>query len=628
LSKSLVRAKPPARLILFAFILTLGPLWAQSGLSCDVAAGWNGVIRSGRYTPVIVSMENGGKKLACTVSVDVVSGNEFRHTIVTQTYAQAVSLPAHSRRRLSFALPIPNPSRPLVVRVDSGGRELFRGSVDVSDMIVTERIVVAVSSELSLDFLSDLLESTRVVYPHVENLPDRWSGYDGADAVLVHDTAFQNLRATQVSALTQWVFAGGILVVSGGPSALQLKAAGLEPLLPVEVTGIVPRSGIASLGRLFGGFSAPRGSMVLAASRLAAGSSALAEEDGIPIIATRHFGHGQVRFLAFDCAQAPMNAWPGNKAMWRMLAGGATARIRGGETPNPVDDPWLKASLGGGSYAFPRGSALLFFIILYLLAVYLIVIGGQGRMRPSVRAALLVAAALAASAAGWALFDRVLFRGGSLLVEASTAETVSGDGLALVRERVGLFSVGSGTVDLAVSRGGVAAGETLPPRDIVRGGRFRVEEGEGTRFSEIRLSRFDDRMISLEAVVELDVRMAVRKGPGSLLVSVSNGSPYALQGCFLSYFGALYPFGDVPGKSTVERVVKPFGNVDRGRSRAADSVLGDERRRALWGQVGSGFEKGSPLFFAWLDRSPLPLERPRSFRAVDDPLHLLVVESR
>jgi hypothetical protein len=179
---------------------------AQSGLSMDVALGWNGVVRAERYTPVIVSLENSGRKISCTVKLDVVSGSEIRGTQSVLTLAQDASIPARSRKRLFFVFPMPVAYRPLGVRVISGDKEILTQSIDLGGAMISDKLIVAVSSELSMDFLSSLMQGVRVVYPHVENLPESWAGYDGVDTVVFHDSAFQSLRSAQVAALTQWVF--------------------------------------------------------------------------------------------------------------------------------------------------------------------------------------------------------------------------------------------------------------------------------------------------------------------------------------------------------------------------------------------------------------------------------------
>ncbi len=120
-------------------------------------------------------------------------------------------------------------------------------------MATSNRLVAAISSDLSLDYLSGLSDGTgelHVAYPRIDDLPDSWAGDDGVELVVVHDTYFQSIGAAQAKALQEWVVSGGSVAFCGGAAALQLSSTGLSALVPVEVDGIVERTGLPSLGEL------------------------------------------------------------------------------------------------------------------------------------------------------------------------------------------------------------------------------------------------------------------------------------------------------------------------------------------------------------------------------------------
>jgi hypothetical protein len=563
----------------------------------DIAVGWNGALRSGYYAPLIVSIENPGKKLQCTVSIDLRAGSELRGTVFTSAYSQELALPARSGKRLFFTLPFSNATLPLIARVESGGAELLRREVDVSPMMVDERLIVGISSELSLDFLSELIEGVRVVYPHTENLPDGWSGYDAVDIVVVHDTAFQNLRAAQVSALERWVFSGGVLVVSGGPPALQLLTSGLQRLLPVEIEDLVPRNAIRSLDDAVGEGSVLAGEMIIARSRPLSGT-VLAEEDGIPILAERRLGSGFVRFIAFDCTQKPAVSWRGNAALWKALAAGSGRPAAAPAGSEPVDEPWLKGILGAPDLSFPSGMTLLMTLTGYFLAVLAATIRRKkGGISAATRAVLLLCLTVTATLSAWIFFRGILFHG-SFMVEASVAEAVSGDGLAKVTGKVGLFSAGGGDFGLSTPEKAVTAADVVPLHRGSTARRMLIETANGTEFKSIHLGRFGSRLLTLGTVMEMKVSADISDS-GLLVI---NGSPYALEGCFLRYKSALYPIGDVPSGKSVRRTFSLSGGVEG----EADAVP-DARRLAFFREVRDGFDRETTLLFGWLDSSPLSL---------------------
>ncbi len=586
----------------------------------DVAVGWNGVLRAGRYAPLIVSLENPGKKIECVVSVEVKTGSELRETVFTSTHSQAVVLPARAGKRLFFTLPFSSATLPLAVTVVSGGAKLLEQEVDVGSMIVEEKLVVGISSELSLDFLSETIGGVRVVYPHIENLPDGWAGYDAVDVIVIHDTAFQNLRAAQVSALEKWVFSGGVLVFSGGPPALQFPASGLKRLLPVEVTDLVQKGSIRSIAAAAGARAPLTGEMIVARSR--PGSAAvLAEEDGIPILVERGLGKGFIRWLAFDCTQRPAVSWSGNAALWKRLSAGAGQRPEEavvGEN-EPVDEPWFKGMVGDPSLTFPSGTTLFLTLALYFLAIVgLDLKRKRGGMAPYTRAALLTLTAAAAGVSMWILFRGVLFRD-NFMVEASVAETVSGDGLARITEKVGIFSAGGGEFGISTPENAVTCVDVVPQHKGPTTRNLSVETGNGTRFSSIRLGRVGSRLIALTSMTGMSVRASI--SPDRTL-TVSNSSPQAMMGSFLRYKSVLYPVGDIPPGRSVEL---PFSAS--GAAGDDGAVVREPGRLAFYRTVRDGFDREKTFLFAWLDSSPLALsdlrgENPFQGRSVN----LLVVE--
>jgi hypothetical protein len=624
--------KPPYSILslLLLFLLSALPAaWSQAGITFDVTLGWNGVLRADRYVPLIVSIGNAGKKTSCVVSVDLVSGSMSRGNAFTRTFAQSASLGSRSRKRFFFCVPVPSSFRPIVVRVEAGGVEVARRQIDMLDTISVDRLVVAVSSDLSLDFLSEIQPGLRVVYPHVENLPESWAGYDGVEAVFVHDTAFQNFRASQVAALRQWVFSGGTLIFSGGLAALQLESSGLDGLLPVKVTGLAVKKRLPSLAGLPGAPAVPRGDIILAVSRLTAGK-ALLEEDGIPIVVSRPLGLGRVRFLAFDCTVPPLSGWQGKGALWRFVSGGSNPPLSPGGGQGPIDDAWLKVPLDSPSHSFPSGYTLAAFLAAYIiLVVPLASRRVAGKAKPRTRAVLLCVCAVAASVTGWLLFDRLLFHG-EVLIDASMAQGVSADGLARVTQKVGLYSAAGGEFELSVPSPSALIEENDASREKLYTRGFTAEISDGTLVKNIRLPGFGARLFSFNAVVNLGVRASLSEDvSGSRVLEVENGSSRVLKDAFLFLDGASYSVGDVPEGGRLKRVMDTAKGAAREKGGKAGVIKADPERLAFWNLVKAGLPRENPLFIAWLDESLLPVKAVRNSSAVSgESLHMLSVEAQ
>ncbi|MCX7030852.1 MAG: hypothetical protein NTU62_12150, partial [Spirochaetes bacterium] len=420
--------RPEAALLLAVLLAaSCGEARAASPVSLDVIAGIGGVVRTGRWAPFIVTVDNRGPALEARVSLEVFRGSELRGTLASRSFSRSVDLPSRSRRRFSFAAPVESVPRPAVVRVTTGEggdlRELARLEIPLSKAAVNDRIVVAISSEIEFDFLAR--EGARVVYPHAENLPDTWVGWSGVDLVVVRDTAFHRLGAAQVAALEQWVQAGGTVVFTGGTSALQLAASGLAGLLPVEVSGLVERAGLPSLGRLAGA-APPAGPVTLAGSAVRDGASVLAADGDVALVAVRRTGAGTSVWLAFDPADRAFASWPGRSALWRVVAGDAAAIPADDESlREPLDDPWIAPLAAHSDVSFPSHAWLLAFLAAFLLPSLALLLV-PWHLGPRLRAGLLLLLAAAASAAGWFAFNRLLFRGDDFLLEAARVEAGNG----------------------------------------------------------------------------------------------------------------------------------------------------------------------------------------------------------
>ena len=588
------------------------------------------MVREGRFTPLLVSVENSGAGLQALVRVEVTWGG-LRGSVTQRSFTRQSFLPGGATRRIPFVIPIPRGARSLKVAVLCNGVEMARQELDLRGLATSDRLVAGISSELSLDMVSTLSgpgEAVRLVYPRVDDLPESWAGYDGVDMVVVHDTAFQQLRAAQAAALERWVVTGGSLVFTGGTAALQLGAAGLGRLLPVEVTGLRERDDLPSLAAFVGLRRGPRGKMIIAASRVTTGT-VLSSQEGVPTIVKRRLGRGAIWFTAFDPALSPLDTWEGSIALWQRLAENDRQPVLGAFSGGAVDDPWMKALLGNPPLGFPGSLAALVFAGGYLvLLLPLVVARFSRRLGARLRAVLLLCVAAAAGCTGWMMFNRELFRSDARILDAARVDIGPGDGMARVTEKVGLFGVQAGSAELALGEADVAVDEAIRTGIPARGAGpadpgFTVETGQETTLSSVLLGRFGSRLLVLNAVIPMPIEAGVSGSERSLVLAVSNGSARPLRRCFLLHAGRGYLVGDIAPLVTVTRIFAAGDGLPMSAPEARLRVAGDARRASFLDQLSARSSEGSNLFAAWLDEPMIAHARP------DRPaLCLVVVEAR
>jgi hypothetical protein len=611
------------------FLLATAGLPAQQKalVRCDALVGFNGTAREDRFAPVILSIENPGARMSAVITLRVTWGGSFRGVPGGRTIRQEAVLDAGATRRIAFTVPLPRSARSLQASVTSGGVVVGSLGVELRPMTTPGRIIAVVSSELSLDGLATVTGSSesasggatpgRVVYPRVDDLPQGWAGYDGVDAVIVHDTSFQQLRADQVTALEKWVVTGGILAFTGGAAALQHAPAGFDRLLPVQLAGLTQRTGLVLSGRRL------PGKVEVIDSRVRTGK-VLAADAGLPLIVRRTLGRGTIWFLAFDPTVPPVIAADGMLSLWRLILAADRIPAMGAAPREPLDDPWVSAMLASSPSSFPPVLLPLLFIACFLALLLPLAAGtrekGHG-MRPRTRLVLLVAVSLFATAAGWVLFNRVLFRPGLQVLDAARLDARSGEGLALVTEKVGFFSssaqpveVRLGTADAVVEAGGARTG----PGDQVSSDPPLLLSASGSRtvVNGLDVERLATRLLVLQQVVALDVRVRAEVRGSTLEVVVENGDVHTLRGCFILREGRAFALGDVAGGAAVRRVFDLAQGVpplDHG----AWFLSGDPRRAGAWkaeaempmnGGPVDGEGAGAPVqLVAWLDGPVLPV---------------------
>jgi hypothetical protein len=604
-------------------LVTAAPgLPAQAGglmVRLDALVGFNGTAREGRFAPVILSVENPGARMQAEISLQLTWGSAFRSAPAGQTIRRDVVLDAGSTRRIPFLVPIPRSVRMLRATVSSKG--VTAGSLDLElrPLTTTSRIIAGISSELSLDGLSALpgsAGSLRVVYPRVDDLPVSWAGYDAVDAVIVHDTSFQQLRSDQVAALERWVVTGGILVFTGGAAALQHAPAGFGRLLPVEITGLAQASGRTLVSVSGGRVPVIAGRIELAESRLKQGRI-MAGEGNLPLIVERRLGRGSIWFLAFDPTMPPVSTWAGALPMWRSILSGDRVPAMGAAPREPLADPWIAALLAVSPASFPPVPALLVFISAYLglLAPLVVIRPGRG-LRPRFRLLLIFVLSVSTTFAGWAVFSVALFRPGLQVLDAARVEARSGDGFARVTEKAAVFASASQQVEVRLASTDAAieaAGFRIGTADaaITDASLVIMEKGSRTTIRGLDVQRLDARLLVIQDVVPLEVIFRAETSGSALTAVVTNGARQPLTGCVILKSGRAYPIGDIAPGATVRRSFDAAEGVEP-LEHGTWLQGGDPRRAGLWKAEAEEADQGhAPAqLIGWMDGPVLPLTFP------------------
>ncbi len=245
-----------------------------------------------------------------------------RFTGMVQGYSQPVNLARRAFRRLSFYIFPRGITSTLTIRaIDTDGREQASEEFTPSDpKRPQDFLILGLTS--NIDALGDLTGSalnalgadgTQAGTIYVTyfdgrmKLPNTQKGYDAVDLIVIRDMPLEShlISPKQQTALLEWIYSGGTLLVSGGRNIQYLEGSFLETLLPVTEMQLRTTESLPILTRQLGFAFDTRRRFELIDSKLHANGRGLVMTGKIPIIAERDVGDGKIVFLAFDYSVKP-----------------------------------------------------------------------------------------------------------------------------------------------------------------------------------------------------------------------------------------------------------------------------------------------------------------------------------
>jgi hypothetical protein len=341
------------------------------------AAGWGGRTLRGEPAPVLIDLDNRGKK-----DVDIVvavtwaapytyqsQGSPSIDSVFGRTgpvHQIALTLPAKSRKRVSLTMTTPDMAQSSVwaYMLDGrGGKILAQAELQTRTLEPNKRIVGVVGSSRP-DGIDDGTVEVANIAP--DELPEEWQGYASLEALVWVDGRATEIRsAGQVDALRQWISSGGTFCVARG-NTIDLAGTPIAELLPVKL------GATRELDSLGGG-NLPDGGTVVLETTLRKGAIR-AESGGVPLVVETNRDAGRVIFAAFDPSRPPFTAWNRAKPFWKWLLSIGQA----GPPPRQNEDlgsrvigSRLLADQAGRfpDVAAPEIGGLFLLIILYLIVV-------------------------------------------------------------------------------------------------------------------------------------------------------------------------------------------------------------------------------------------------------------------
>ncbi len=609
--------------------LALAPAvaWAQETVQPFIRHASPGIgvrYRSGAWIPIKVTVVNPGPEIPdAQISL---ATRDWPGAPAVTLYRRRLSLPAQSLRYCSLFARL-GEDKEFDVELFSGGVRLAKspqfgapfGADDVA-------FLSASSSHVSYLNLREwpipgTNRKMQVMAAAIGDLPERWIGYRSADVVILADMAAGSFNAAQEKALRDWVYSGGILVVSTGEKAPDYAGTFIEGLLPVRIHGSRLVTSLPSLEARYGGQIELCGDLTLAESEIT-GGTAILHEGGMPMIVWKPMGWGRVVFLAFRTGANCIRDWDGFQKMCTEIASLRTepfdpqANMLASESGNIMGD---LAGIEAPSAGFVAG-LLGLYVALVIIISSLARRAGRGEY-------------------GWAATIAVSLVLAAVAYQVGQQETggneISVNEISFIRTG----AAGSGAESSGTARGALlsyialsAPRQTEATVSFLDPDLFPSKRPMARRHQEISVLETSQedlpvvpgllinagamRILAIDSVVTPGegIRAVLTLGEDGLSGTVTNRTGSLLEDCFVSFNRLRGPIGDLEAGETREFALQgsehatPHDGYSSRRFRGEKERQREKFRHALFmRQPGSPFLMPFPIIAGWSEQPVVPL---------------------
>src|SRR5712691_9672778 len=309
------RCRLPARIALAAMLAATGLAGAAvgavaaDGVTLNVHVGYQDVVKAGEWMPVTIDARNTGAGVDGTLEVQEALNGQPGVTGLP-LYHESISLATGSSKRIRAYVTVDANGVTITARIVQNGRVIV--SKDAASASTTSTLIGVLSDQpTSLDGFAAVHPASvaaRVVHVRADDIAESAIPLRAFDILAIDDFATDSLTAGQKTAISDFVRAGGDLLLGTG-AAWRKTLAGLSPaILPMAVSGTTSVT-TALLGG--GPLEVATGTQTSAPAWLAAGAQ--------PLLLERRVGAGIVTLATFDWNQEPVAGWSGTGPLLRQL---------------------------------------------------------------------------------------------------------------------------------------------------------------------------------------------------------------------------------------------------------------------------------------------------------------------
>lgn len=343
----------------------------QEHVEMSVEAGFDGEVKHTGWAPIRVTMTNNGSPIRGNVYLDI--DDNMQHGQWTGTVEADVELPQGATKTVTLLVPSEHLQAGQKLVFTADGSKIADTKIRLNTIGPDEMTVGVLSTSPEAgSFLSGMRMGGGNRMPHLYELepdviPEVGIGLSSLDVLILNNFPAETLSVNQVEAIKRWIASGGTLMMGGGPD-YQKTAQAFQELSPVDVSGTTTISAIDVFQRQkeHGSelvFTSP---LTVSEGSLKPEAKALAEQDGLPIVATMPWQEGEVIYTAYDLTASPISDWNGNAVWWESILSGSRTHVM-----QYVGFPWglMQAVNFNPSLKLPSVGVMAIAFLIYVLIV-------------------------------------------------------------------------------------------------------------------------------------------------------------------------------------------------------------------------------------------------------------------
>lgn len=569
--------------------------------------GFNGVIRSGAWTPVSVVLENRGAPVYDgRLEITVTRGDEYRKDMYHNRYTTRVDLPAGSKKIFRFQVFVQSGLHPVMITLYSSGKPVFQKTMPIRRSVTDKNILVIVQKTVSNDFLGTVPDRFTPAVVHARHLPHQWQGYQGVGALILSAQILPRLESSQLTALLQWIESGGTLISSGSMNTSLFSSDAVKKVLQVRVLGVEKMDPISAIPRFCGVADQIIGGLWVNRARMT-GADVLISQDDLPLVFSKTVKDGRILFLSFETVGSSFFKWKGNSRFWQTLLSHAPLSVSFPDLPD--DDTVLDLLMENSQKIFPEFTTMAALLGLYLACmVWLLKTPArEGKKKIMHLSALGLAIILFGGVQLWLFGER------SDDTKRISITRASGNRARMAIDTyTGIYSPHA--VNKRFEAGPDPAQVIFPPAQDRRSWLpSAMFFDKGRQYLDLALGRYDLFHYKTRQICDSPFKATLRQSAGAMVLELTNMSGAPIRDSFFYDGTTVFFIGDIPPDSTITQTLKSpvpgfaSGAVTEGitglKNRFAagslhDSNLTDEVLAALFSILRSRADQQSAMVLA------------------------------